>query len=236
MGITYGKFVSDRKIAHILHRKDQKMCDFGAWHWLLSQAAFKEHQMNYHGRIITIKSGDIPITYRDLAKTFNWSVGRLQTFINNLKRAEIINTSSDTGFLMISICNYEEIQSLKYGDSTENGTKADTKAGTNRTNDNERKEPGSALPAVAQAEPESKIPRWKILMKDSVGAAPYRSWIKPLSYDNGYILCSSGFVEDWCKNHYAKEIEKALNDSGKDFKGFKVSNVINLDAKVANQN
>lgn len=235
MVFTNGKFVSDRKIAHLLQRHNQVMCDFGAWHWLLSQAAFKERNKNYHGRIITIKRGDIPTTYRKLADAFHWSINRVQRFIKNLQRVEIISTSTDTGFLIVSICNYDEIQSFRYKDNTSNDTRADIEAGTNRTKDNKRNNTGSALPVATQAEPEKGISRWKMLVKKSIGTIQYRSWVESLEYNDGYIFCPNSFVENWCKSNYTKEIEQALNDAGKDFKGFEVDNVVSLKTKVGNR-
>ena len=103
-----GKFVSDRGIANIFLRPDDKMCSYGAWHYLLSQAAFKDHQTNYKGHIITIKRGDFPTTYRKLAEIFNWSVGRVRRFIKNAEVAGHVITSVDTGFLIITLCDYSD--------------------------------------------------------------------------------------------------------------------------------
>lgn len=236
MGIKYGKFVSDRKLAHLLHREDQQMCDFGAWHWMLSQAAFKEHQLNYKGRIITYKKGEIPLRYEDFAKAFKWSVGRVQNFFKNLKRAGFINTSSDMGFLIVTICNYEEIQSFKYDENITTDIETDIKADTNRTKNNKRKNTGSAPLASMQAEPEKDIPRWKLIVRKEIGPAAYKSWIDCLNYQNGIVECPSQFVLNWCSTNYKRTIQDALNASGKDFKGFEIDNVINIKAKVSNGN
>lgn len=138
-----GKFVCDRAMAEIFFRPEQKACDYGAWIFLLSQAAFQDHMINYHGRFIEIKRGQYPTTYRNLASRFNWCLSRTQRFINNAKKAGYISTSAGTGFLIITICNYNEIQDLNCKSDTVSNTNkhtvTDIKTGNNRTKETKKR-------------------------------------------------------------------------------------------------
>jgi hypothetical protein len=224
-GLSIGKFVSDRAIAEVFYRSDEKMCSYGAWHWLLSEAAFKDHPINYKGRHIEIKRGVIPTSYRCLAKKFGWSVGRVTRFVKNAEVGGHIRTSVDTGFLTITICNYNDIQKFKstegtvkstYMETPEN-TIEDTRADTNRT-----KETKETNKKRVKKQKLSKVPYWKSLQKESMNQAAYKSWIEPLNYKNGYVECPNPKSLDWCRTNYEKEIQSAIQSSGTVFRGFKV--------------
>lgn len=145
--MTKGKFVSDREIADLFLRSDQIMCDYGAWHFLLSTAAFKDHDINYKGRIIKIKRGQIPTSYRNLADTLKWSVNRVIRFLRNMKVKGWIDTHTEAGFTIITIREYCKIQNFHEAVNTQKDTgtetQPDTKANTDtdtRTDTNRTKE------------------------------------------------------------------------------------------------
>lgn len=218
-----GKFVSDREIANLIRNPHQSMCDYGAWHWLLSQAAFKDHDLNYKGKPIKIMRGQVPTTYRSLAQEFRWSVNRVRNFIKNLKKFGRVDTTIDTGFLMITICGYDEIQSFRKPTDTradtDTSTKADTSSDTNRTKLTKKtnKSGGSAPRAEAHATP--PLEPWKRALKDRVGEAVYISWIAPLQLEGGYVICPTELSLQRCSEKYKQHIECAL---GGHFKGFKL--------------
>ncbi len=231
-----GKFVSDRAIAEIFYRLDQKMCSYGAWHWLLSKAAFKDHQINYKGRIILIKRGQIPTSYRKLSESFGWSINRLRRFLQHTQRGKHIDISADTGFIIITLCNYDQIQ--KFGESKDTemntvkdplmDTKVDTTAATNRTNGGNETNllaGSSALRASTHATPPDEfktISQWHVLLKDKLGEPVYKSWIEQLDYEDGHIICHTRFIRDWCEDNYYDLIQSAIEASGKKFIGFKL--------------
>tara|TARA_B100001989_G_scaffold251270_1_gene230107 strand:+ start:176 stop:898 length:723 start_codon:yes stop_codon:yes gene_type:complete len=225
-----GKFVSDRGIANIFLRPDDKMCSYGAWHYLLSQAAFKDHQTNYKGHIITIKRGDFPTTYRKLAEIFNWSVGRVRRFIKNAEVAGHVITSVDTGFLIITLCDYNKIQSFNVKADTLTSTEANTvvdsqvntTAGTNITNIiNKTNETGGS--SAPRADTHAPLPHWHNLVKKDLGDGVYKSWIQSLFYENGYIFCPNQFHMQRVVENYKDQVTKALCQAGLGFEGFKVN-------------
>ncbi len=229
MRTTRGRFVSDREVGNVFYRLDQKMCDYGIWHWLLSEAAFKDHQVNYKGRIISIKRGEVPTSYRELAKAWKRSIGSVRTFIKNTKKSGHIDTTVDTGFLIITICKYDEIQMLKKASDTTTdtviSTEANTKDDTNITNDShESYATGDSVASHADQHaslsPDDKE-RWKLLLGQQLGADIYRSWFKLLAYEEGFVVCPTEFHSEYCKRHYEEAIRQALQETGKDFKGFR---------------
>jgi len=213
---TNGKFISDREIAHLLHREDQIMCDFGAWHWMLSQAAFKTHNINYYGKIITLKRGDFPTSYRELAKIFKWSTSRVQRFLKNLKMGDLINTSTDTGFSIISICNYDKIQSFKEPSDTPKNTGTSTNQSTRMTTNRTKETKDNVIPIVHASRDNTlactieKLPRWKQLLLLDIETVKFNHWIAPLNYSNGFIECPTEQITNWVKGNYGCQIKNAF--------------------------
>lgn len=221
-----GKFLVDRDVSQRMIRNGQEMCDYGAYIYLLSEAAYADHVINYDGNHITIKRGQVPKSIRVIAHELNWSTGRVQRFLKKLEDAGHIKTSTDTGFTIITFCNYEENQRFyKSNDTSINtpqrtmpqtvsGTKIATNANTNITNiTNELKE--------LENKETAKAPKWKELLRKELGSPKYNIWIAPLSYEDGFIICPCETTFNWCNNNYTQKIKFALSACGLEFKGLK---------------
>lgn len=240
MRMQKGWFVSSREIAEAFYRPDQSMCSYGAWHWLLSEAAFKDHSTNYKGRIIQIKRGQVPTSLEKLANTFKWSINRVRRWLKNGALSGNMVVSTDMGFTIITICKYDEIQTGKFGTDTDmdsstaskknnnKNRKADKKKANNRTNENNesnKSSGGSACDVLHTSPPLAQnMPQWHFLLLKSLGEDVYKSWLRLLLYDSGYITCSKKFILDWCKKNYENDIELALKQCGLKFLGFRFAN------------
>lgn len=140
-----GKFVSDRYEANYFlqmnkRRKDIKMCYYGAWHWLLSEAAFKMHIQPYKGESIVIKRGEVPTSSRRMQEAFNWDSGRVKRFLDELEKVGKIKVRTKTPFTIITICNYDKIQKFILEADTQKPTKKDNEQITSRTKGKRTKE------------------------------------------------------------------------------------------------
>jgi hypothetical protein len=83
-----------------------------AWIDLIESAAFKDTKHEIGGRRIPVKRGQCTTAYRFLAKRWHWSLARVQRFLGRLRAAGMIVTAvdADTGFTMLTICNYDRYQ------------------------------------------------------------------------------------------------------------------------------
>lgn len=89
-----------------------------AWIWLLGQASYEPHKLRYQSKVITVGRGEVPTSYRKLAEKWRWSVGRVSRYLSMLSMEGMIDTHTDTGFVIVTICNYDKYQaSLTKGDT-----------------------------------------------------------------------------------------------------------------------
>ena len=78
--------------------------------WLMGRAAWKPTRVRYKERAVYLKRGQLALSLRDMARKLGQSVGWIQRFLNRLKIESMIDTRSDSGVLIITICNYAEYQ------------------------------------------------------------------------------------------------------------------------------
>ncbi|SEG61203.1 hypothetical protein [Bosea lathyri] len=97
-----------------------------AWIWLLSQAAWKPHRKRVGSATIEIGRGQVAHSYRFISEAWGWKLGKVQRFLGRLKTDTMIDTRSDTGVLVISICNYDKYQRVSLPGDTPSDTPADT--------------------------------------------------------------------------------------------------------------
>lgn len=123
---------------YLLHRgifnhhlfAQEKFTEREAWIWLIENASFEPHKRRYKNRIIEVNRGQVPASLRILSEQFQWSVNRIQRFLNLLEQDGMISKKTDTGFLIITICNYEKYQDKKKKTDTVADTQVDTLADT----------------------------------------------------------------------------------------------------------
>jgi hypothetical protein len=104
----------------------EPFCRRAAWCWLIENANWKAAKVDAGGRTITVERGQLCVSYRYLAKAWGWSVGKVQLFIDRLKTDTMINTVSNTGRMVITICNYDRYQAGADNSNTPDNTVANT--------------------------------------------------------------------------------------------------------------
>ncbi len=126
-----------------LHRKiqDNPIWDrpeqLKAWLDLLLMATHKERTKFIKGEEVILQQGEIDASFRYLSKRWNWSIGKVQRFINLLKKCSMIEVKTDTGQNVVSICNYTTYQI----EENQNDTLTSTAPIQNRyKNKNDKKE------------------------------------------------------------------------------------------------
>lgn len=110
-----------------------------AWAWLIEKAAWEDHQTAWNGKLINIKRGQVPHSFRKMAEAWGWNLSKVQRYIDALKTDTMIDTHTDTGFCIITICNYDEYQFNESWSDTAADTRPDTPPDTPPDTNNRNK-------------------------------------------------------------------------------------------------
>lgn len=125
----------------------EPFCRRAAWAWLIEEAAWSDRKADALGKTVMLRRGQLCHSYRFMAKAWKWSIAGVQRFIDRLKTDTMIDTASDTGCLVITICNYDTYQTTSALPDTAPDTPSDTHpvrgrytSGTNEKEGNKGKE------------------------------------------------------------------------------------------------
>jgi hypothetical protein len=112
-----------------------------AWLWLIEAAAFKDRSApvlaGRQRKMVLIARGELSHSVRYLAKAWQWSTNRVLRFLAELQMDHSIETRTETGQTIISLCNYDTYQAPFHDVETQTETLSDTQSATNKK---ERKE------------------------------------------------------------------------------------------------
>jgi predicted transcriptional regulator len=89
---------------------DEPFTDCLAWVWLIQEASFEPHRIRYKNKMIEVGIGQVPISYRRLVEKWKWGIHRVRNFLDLLESEQMITRETATGFLIITVCNYEKYQ------------------------------------------------------------------------------------------------------------------------------
>lgn len=106
----------------------EKFCRGYAWDWMVAKAAFRDTTVSISGKTITLKRGQLSYSIRYLAEAWNWDKAAVSRFIARLKTETMVETDTETGQIIITICNYERYQSPDRDTETATETPSETPA------------------------------------------------------------------------------------------------------------
>ena len=160
-----------------------------------------------------------PTTYKKLAETFNRSVNTVRRFLSSAEKQGLVELTVDMGHLIITICNYNEIQSFKSHADTHNDTvndiKSDMGSDTNRTNKTKIKKKKRAI-SSSTFEKEEESPLWKNSLSETLSPQKFKNFIEPLEYEYGQLLCPNQGIYNFCNTHLKNDIDTAFKEVGID--------------------
>lgn len=152
------------------------------WQWMIASAAFKDTRMDANGTIITVKRGQLLTSYRQMSEATGVGVQVIRTLIGKLKTEHAVDTETNTGRLLITICNYDKYQVSDKAANTASNTRATHEQHTKERRDNNSRREGAENQPL-EAEPEN---------------APSRSKLDPAKqiFDTGLaLLVEAGIAE-----------------------------------------
>lgn len=115
------------------------------WCWLLKTAAWRDTKQDANGTIVTVKRGQLLTSYRQIEKATGVSMHKIRSLIDLLKKQHTIRTDTNTGRLLITICNYDKYQSRAEADNTPGNTETTQK----QHSDNTQNEQDNNIPVGA---------------------------------------------------------------------------------------
>lgn len=83
-----------------------------AWAWLMEDAAYRDQEKEIGGQIVIIRRGQVFRPIRYLAKAWRWDEKRVRRFLESVRKAGKTAAATVSGRLVITICNYDEIQRI----------------------------------------------------------------------------------------------------------------------------
>lgn len=101
---------------------DEKYTEREAWEWLISNACFEPKVININGNPIDLSVGQLSYAIRYLAEAWQWHRSKTSRFLDKLKKWGMIETQTETGQLILTICNYSVFQSDRDKSETAIGT------------------------------------------------------------------------------------------------------------------
>lgn len=94
-------------LKHPFFRNDEERV---AWFWLLCEAAWKPYRKRAGEFFVDLERAEVVGAVRYLADEWGWSRGKVERFIIRLKNEEMVETRTETGITIITICNYIKFQ------------------------------------------------------------------------------------------------------------------------------
>ena len=110
---------------------------FEAWAWLIFEAAWKARRYDAGGFTVPLERGQVAHSIRYMAEAWGWHRSSVERFLTRLKTDTMIETQSETGLTVITLCKYEEYQNPNGRSETASATGTETAPRQQR----DRKEP-----------------------------------------------------------------------------------------------
>ncbi|KWV45896.1 hypothetical protein AS156_23065 [Bradyrhizobium macuxiense] len=105
-----GVFAVDRGIWDHPSFADEPLTEREAWIWLIGEASFKARTRRIGPMAIELRRGQVAASLRFMAEKWQWNDSRVRRFLDRLKAVAMIDTATDAGITVITICNYDKYQ------------------------------------------------------------------------------------------------------------------------------
>jgi hypothetical protein len=90
-----------------------------AWAWLISEAAFKARTKRVSSAVIALDRGQVAASLRFMAQAWQWEFSRVRRFLGRLKTDTMIDTATQHGITVITVCNYDKYQRVSLPKDTD---------------------------------------------------------------------------------------------------------------------
>jgi len=88
----------------------EPFCRRAAWAWLIENAVYQDTRVGIGRKTVTLSRGQLSYSLRYLAGAWGWDAEKVRRFCLRLAEDGMIETDSEAGQMVITICNYDEYQ------------------------------------------------------------------------------------------------------------------------------
>lgn len=127
-------------LSHPAFRNDGEAMAFA---WMVARASWQSSRVRYKGGAINLARGQLAVSVRDLAEALDRPKGWVERLISRLKSETMIETNSETGVNVITICNYDKYQAPIENHETVDGTATGQRQDTEQGREEKKKEDSS---------------------------------------------------------------------------------------------
>jgi DNA-binding transcriptional regulator YhcF (GntR family) len=124
-------------IGHPAFRSDAEAMAFA---WMIVRAQWKPVRVRYKDRILSLQRGQLAISVRDFAAAMDRDKAWVERLFKRLAAETMIETRSETGVSVITICNYDNYQAETETRETVDETPRETDARQTRDTEQRREE------------------------------------------------------------------------------------------------
>jgi hypothetical protein len=124
-------------LGHHVFRNDAEAMAFA---WMTVKAAWKPTKVRYKERTIPLERGQLAVSIRDMATAMDRDKAWVERLWKRLKSEAMIETHSEIGISVVTICNYSIYQGERDGDETPRKTPRQTGARQGRDTEQKREE------------------------------------------------------------------------------------------------
>lgn len=105
-----GVFAIDRDIFDHPFFEVQPFTEREAWIWLIKEAAWKPRSRRIKKFVVNLGRGQLAASIRGMAEVWQWHRAKVERFLKRLQTETMIETASDQGVTVITVCNYDKYQ------------------------------------------------------------------------------------------------------------------------------
>jgi len=202
--------------------KPESFTEREAWEWMIAETTYLYRgrmKKNLDGVVRPLSRGQFSHSLRFMAEAWGeaWNKSRVERFVKKLQKNEMIETETETGQFIITICNYCTYQ-IDYIDNetgieTPSRQRQDSKETNYKKGNNGKKDISYLGPVTA----------WQRELQFRFEPHIYNQWLVQLRLgDDGTLYAPDEFTKKWCKDHYQPDIEKVFQKFKIPFNGIEV--------------
>lgn len=172
---------------HWLWNNGEKFDERSAWIDLLLSVNHQEKKMKTRGGMVTIKPGQMWISYQNIAHRWGWSKGKVYRYFETLRQEDMIHTHGTTNGTLLTLVNYDNFNIRRNANGTSDETPNETPNGTTnetQTIMNYKGKKGNNPPISPQGDSEQKI---KVRFNDP-------EFKKQYPYEDGWRADAEGYM------------------------------------------
>ncbi len=182
-------------IGHPAFRNDAEAMAFA---YMVLRASWKPVRVRYKGKALSLNRGQLAMSVRDLAEAMDRDKGWVERLLKRLKSETMVETLTETGVMVITICNYEKYQASNDERETPRETPDETHARQTQDTEQRRKE---------GKKEEETLPSGSVARARKADPFPRPDWADPAVWSDFLVnrkrkRCSNtatahkGFLED----------------------------------------